>query len=375
MAASGTRSLGEADDGGCPGLSFDDAQELAARILSGALGPPRTRAVLDDVIDETAAAALVEAIRSSRFKPPPIDLAALARDLSTAKRLCDARLRRWRPSRTVIEALDRLATSRREPHDQLAVIMADTTGRHLLCWGWSFLKAASGDVLGAAAAEATLTRIAEGFNELRLAAQIAHRLAEDAPSAEQEILDTNIEYDLIGRILPSIYEHHFKRRFGVSRIQRRGVSGSRLIGRATPPDPGRNKPSHTRTALDGPLRRRRLLSAKLITADRSAARVRILLYRVRGHPRGFVIGSKRCRRRVEAADFIAALTSFDLRAHLLPVHRSLLSPRHCNTMIGFMFRLDVTSAERPHRPEGFTTSSKDRHPGLVWCRKHPDVRR
>src|SRR5512134_350364 len=73
---------------------------------------------------------------------------------------------------------------------------------------------------------------------------------------------------------------------------------------------------------------------------------------MRGHPRRLIIGSERDRRRIETTDLVAALTPFDLRAHLLPVHRSLLSPRHCNTMIGFMFRLDVTSAERPHRPEG-----------------------
>lgn len=227
------RSLGEADDEGCPGLSYDDAEELAARFISSVLEPRAETASdsdsADAVIDETAAAALVEAVRSSRFKPPPIDLAALARDLTTAKRLYDSRLRRWRPSRTVIQALDRLATSSRELHDPLAVVMADTTGRHLLCWGWSFSKSASGDVLGAVAAEAMLTRLTDEFNTLRRAAQIAHRLAEDAPSAEREILDTRIEYDLIGRILPSIYERHFKRLFGVSRIQL-GASGSRLIG-------------------------------------------------------------------------------------------------------------------------------------------------
>jgi hypothetical protein len=44
-------------------------------------------------------------------------------------------------------------------------------------------------------------------------------------------------------------------------------------------------------------------------------------------------------------------------------------------MIGLMFRLDVTSAERAHRPEGIHHVIKGSTAGLVWCRKHPDVRR
>ena len=56
---------------------------------------------------------------------------------------------------------------------------------------------------------------------------------------------------------------------------------------------------------------------------------------MRGHPRGLVIGAERSRRRIKTADFVAALTPFDLRAHLLPVLRlsvivRFLSPRQCN---------------------------------------------
>jgi hypothetical protein len=223
-------SLGEADDGGYPGLSYDDAQELAMQVISGALAA-RTKAASDahDAIDKAMAGAVVEAVSSPRFKPPPIDLAALARDLTSAKRLYDSRLRRWRPSRTVVEALRQLAASSREPRDQLAALMADTTGRDLLCWGWSALKAASADVLGAAAPEATLTRIINDFDTLCQTALIAHRIAKDASSTKHEILDINIEYDLIGRVLPGIYERHFRRRFGVSRKQR-STSGSKLTG-------------------------------------------------------------------------------------------------------------------------------------------------
>jgi hypothetical protein len=44
----------------------------------------------------------------------------------------------------------------------------------------------------------------------------------------------------------------------------------------------------------------------------SAAGIRILLDRMRGHPASLVVGAERSRRRIEAADLVAALTPFDL---------------------------------------------------------------
>lgn len=223
-------SLGEADDSGHPGLPYERAYEQALRVIvrsqRAELACAEAAQDGDEVIDEAAAGALVDATlvetaRSRRHRPPPpIDLAALAKDLTSAKRLYEARLRRrvTRPKKAA-KTQKRLAIAVRAMQTALTQVMSDDAQRSLLAKSWEAMtacqnRAAFADLLGA---EAALARIAVDMNALGLAAEIAQRNATNVPSEEREIVGTRAEYDLFARVLPRLYEKYFRRKFGVRR--------------------------------------------------------------------------------------------------------------------------------------------------------------
>lgn len=226
-------SLGEADDSGHPGLSYERAYEHALRTIVRSQRAELARAETDQdgdkIIDEAAAGALVDATlaetvetaRSRRHRPPPpIDLAALAKDLTSARRLYEARLRRrvTRPKKAA-KTQKRLAIAVRAMQTALTQVMSDDAQRSLLARSWEAMtacqnRAALADLPGA---EAALARIAADSNALGLAAQIAQRIATNVPFEELEIVGTRAEYDLFARVLPRLYEKYFHRKFGVRR--------------------------------------------------------------------------------------------------------------------------------------------------------------
>lgn len=238
-------SIGEADHHGHPGLSYESAYEHALRVIvrsqQAELACAEPAQAGNEVIDEAAAGALVKATlvetvetrrRSRHQPPPPINLAALAKDLTSAKRLYEARLRRRisRPKKAT-KTQKRLATAARAMQTALTQVMSDDAQRSLLAKSWGAMtacqnRAALADVLGA---EAALARIATDMNALGLAAEIAQRLAVSVPSEEREIVGTRSEYDLFARVLPRLYERYFHREFGVRR-DAYAESATRLYG-------------------------------------------------------------------------------------------------------------------------------------------------